>query len=232
MPGSYAALETHKALTAGLDVLLFSDNVPLEEEIELKERARDLGRLVMGPGAGTAMIAGAGLGFANGVSAGPVGIVAAAGTGAQEVMSLLDRWGIGVSHVIGSAAVTCPPRSSGLMAKSAIARARRRPGHRGDPAGVEAAGRARWPSGCWLPPKAARRRADGPARTPVHPRSTRPGSHARARCAETCSTCSADRPRPGAGAGGARGRPTSGWRPARRMVAGCSPVGRSATRHW
>ncbi len=120
VPGSYAALETHKALTAGLDVLLFSDNVPLEEEIELKERARDLGRLVMGPGAGTAMIAGAGLGFANRVSAGSVGIVAAAGTGAQEVMSLLDRWGVGVSHVIGVGGRDLSPEVGGLMAESAL----------------------------------------------------------------------------------------------------------------
>ncbi|MFI6830139.1 hypothetical protein ACIBG5_23790 [Kribbella sp. NPDC050241] len=120
VPGSYAALETHKALTAGLNVLLFSDNVPLQEEIELKQRARDLGRLVMGPGAGTAMIAGAGLGFANRVSAGPVGIVAAAGTGAQEVMSLLDRWGIGVSHVIGVGGRDLSPEVGGLMAESAL----------------------------------------------------------------------------------------------------------------
>jgi FdrA protein len=118
--GPYAALEAHKALTAGLDVLLFSDNVPLEDEIALKERARDLGRLVMGPGAGTAMIAGAGLGFANRVKAGPVGIVAAAGTGAQEVMSLLDRWGIGVSHVIGVGGRDLSPEVGGIMAESAL----------------------------------------------------------------------------------------------------------------
>ena len=120
VPGPYAALETHKALTAGLNVLLFSDNVPLADEIELKERARDLGRLVMGPGAGTAMIAGAGLGFANRVSTGPVGIVAAAGTGAQEVMSLLDRWGVGVSHVIGVGGRDLSPEVGGLMAESAL----------------------------------------------------------------------------------------------------------------
>jgi FdrA protein len=120
VPGSYAALESHKALSAGLDVLLFSDNVSLEDEIELKERARDLGRLVMGPGAGTAMVAGAGLGFANRVKAGPVGIVAAAGTGAQEVMSLLDRWGIGVSHVIGVGGRDLSPEVGGLMAESAL----------------------------------------------------------------------------------------------------------------
>ena len=120
VPGPYAALETHKAMTTGLHVLLFSDNVPLEDEIALKLRARELGRLVMGPGAGTAMLAGTGLGFANRVSSGPVGIVAAAGTGAQEVMSLLDRWGVGVSHVIGVGGRDLSPEVGGLMAESAI----------------------------------------------------------------------------------------------------------------
>jgi FdrA protein len=99
--GGYAALEAHKALAAGLHVLLFSDNVSIDEEIALKEHAATVGRLAMGPGAGTASIGGCGLGFANAVSPGRVGVVAAAGTGAQEIMALLDRWGEGVSHVIG-----------------------------------------------------------------------------------------------------------------------------------
>lgn len=120
VPGAYAALETQKALSAGLNVLLFSDNVPVEDEIALKRRANELGLLVMGPGAGTAMIAGAGLGFANRVASGPVGVVAAAGTGAQEVMSLLDRWGIGVSHVIGVGGRDLSPEVGGLMAESAL----------------------------------------------------------------------------------------------------------------
>ncbi len=120
VPGPYAALEAHKAMTAGLDVLLFSDNVPLDAEIELKRRARSLGRLVMGPGAGTAMLGGVGLAFANRVGRGPVGIVAAAGTGAQEVMSLLDRWGVGVSHVIGLGGRDLSEAVGGLMATSAI----------------------------------------------------------------------------------------------------------------
>lgn len=101
VPGAYAALEASRALSAGLHVLLFSDNVPIEAEVELKSRAADLGLLVMGPGAGTAMLGGTGLGFANVVRPGPVGVVAAAGTGAQEVMCLLHRWGAGISHVIG-----------------------------------------------------------------------------------------------------------------------------------
>ncbi|HJY94016.1 MAG TPA: FdrA family protein, partial [Streptosporangiaceae bacterium] len=83
VPGPYAAFAAHSALSAGLHVLLFSDNVPLAEEVELKERARRLGLLLMGPGAGTAVLAGVGLGFANAVTPGPVGVVAAAGTGAQ-----------------------------------------------------------------------------------------------------------------------------------------------------
>ena len=68
VPGPYAALEAHKALTRGLDVLLFSDNVDLADEIDLKRRARSIGRLVMGPGAGTAVLAGVGLGFSNRVA--------------------------------------------------------------------------------------------------------------------------------------------------------------------
>src|SRR5262249_24387013 len=82
VPGPYTGLAAHQALTAGLHVLLFSDNVPVEQEVGLKHRANALGRLVMGPGAGTAVLGGVGLGFANAVTSGRVGVVAAAGTGA------------------------------------------------------------------------------------------------------------------------------------------------------
>jgi FdrA protein len=101
VPGAFATLEAHKALSAGLHVLVFSDNVPLADEVELKTRAERLGLLVMGPGAGTGVLGGVGLGFANALRRGPVGVVAAAGTGAQEVTTLVDRWGSGVSQVIG-----------------------------------------------------------------------------------------------------------------------------------
>jgi FdrA protein len=101
VPGPFAALEAHKALSAGLHVLVFSDNVSLADEVELKARAERLGLLVMGPGAGTGVLGGVGLGFANVLRRGPVGVVAAAGTGAQEVMTLSDRWGAGVSSVVG-----------------------------------------------------------------------------------------------------------------------------------
>jgi FdrA protein len=120
VPGPYAGLAAHQALTSGLHVLLFSDNVPLEDEIGLKDRASTLSRLVMGPGAGTAVLGGVGLGFANAVRPGPVGVVAAAGTGAQEVMTLLDRWEIGVSHVIGVGGRDLSVRVGGRMAADAV----------------------------------------------------------------------------------------------------------------
>lgn len=127
VPGPYAALEAHKALSQGLHVLLFSDNVPVGDEVALKERGASLGLLVMGPGAGTAMLGGTGLGFANAVRPGRVGIVAAAGTGAQEVMCLLERWGEGVSQAIGvggrdlSSAVGGTMAAMGLRALAADA---------------------------------------------------------------------------------------------------------------
>lgn len=120
VPGPYAAMAADCALTAGLHVLLFSDNVPLAQEVALKERASRLGKLVMGPGAGTAVLSGVGLGFANKVGPGPVGVVAAAGTGAQEVMSLLDRWGIGVSQVVGVGGRDLSADVGGRMAAAAV----------------------------------------------------------------------------------------------------------------
>lgn len=116
VPGDLAALETHKALSARMHVLLFSDNVDVATEVELKGRAAELGLLVMGPGAGTAMLGGIGLGFANDVPRGPVGIVAAAGTGAQEVMSLIARWGSGVAEVIGIGGRDLSDQVGGTMA--------------------------------------------------------------------------------------------------------------------
>jgi FdrA protein len=101
VPGEYAALEAHRALSAGMHVFLFSDHVPLASELELKRRGAELGLLVMGPECGTAMLGGVGLGFSNVVRSGSVGIVAAAGTGAQESACLLDAAGVGVSHIVG-----------------------------------------------------------------------------------------------------------------------------------
>src|SRR6266699_3272706 len=101
VPGPYAALESDRALRAGLHVFLFSDNVSLEDEIALKHLAQDRGLLFMGPDCGTAMLNGVGLGFVNVVPSGPIGIVGASGTGIQQVMSVIARLGGGVSQVIG-----------------------------------------------------------------------------------------------------------------------------------
>ena len=100
-PGAHAAREARRALERGLNVMLFSDNVPLEAERSLKERAHALGLLVMGPDCGTAYIAGAPLAFANVVPGGRIGVIAASGTGLQEVSVLLARAGAGISHGIG-----------------------------------------------------------------------------------------------------------------------------------
>jgi FdrA protein len=100
-PGRYAFVDAMDALEAGASVLVFSDNVPVDQEVALKEAAARRGLLVMGPDCGTAVVGGVGLGFANVVRPGPVGLVAASGTGAQQVMALLDAAGTGVSHCLG-----------------------------------------------------------------------------------------------------------------------------------
>jgi FdrA protein len=101
-PGEYAAAEARKALQLGMHVMMFSDNVSIEEEIPLKRYACDHDLLVMGPDCGTAIINGIPLGFANVVRRGEIGVVAASGTGLQQVTSLIDRFGAGVSQAIGT----------------------------------------------------------------------------------------------------------------------------------
>jgi len=102
VPGDFAAPEARKALSRGLHVMIFSDNVPLAEEVALKQEAREPGLLVMGPDCGTAIINGAPLAFANVVPRGDIGIIGASGTGIQEVSCLIARSGCGVSHAIGT----------------------------------------------------------------------------------------------------------------------------------
>jgi FdrA protein len=100
-PGAYATAEALKALKRGLHVFLFSDNIPVAEEIDLKRLGRQKGLLVMGPDCGTAILDGVPLGFANAVRRGRIGLVGASGTGLQQVTCLIDRLGEGVSQVIG-----------------------------------------------------------------------------------------------------------------------------------
>lgn len=101
VPGQHAYTEAVDALEAGCDVMIFSDNVSVEHEIALKDLAAERGRLVMGPDCGTAVVGGIGLGFSHTLEHGPVGMVAASGTGAQQVLCLLDTAGVGVSAALG-----------------------------------------------------------------------------------------------------------------------------------
>ncbi|MEU6660237.1 acyl-CoA synthetase FdrA [Streptomyces sp. NPDC046821] len=101
-PGQYAAAEALKALRLGMHAFIFSDHVPVEQEVALKQEAARRGLLVMGPDCGTAVISGVPLGFANEIRPGSVGMVGASGTGLQQVSSLLHSMGAGVSHLIGT----------------------------------------------------------------------------------------------------------------------------------
>ena len=101
VPGPHAFTEAMDALEAGCDVMVFSDNVPIEQEVRLKSVAAGLGRLVMGPDCGTAVVGGIGLGFSHSVQPGPVGVVAASGTGCQQLLCLLDAAGVGITAALG-----------------------------------------------------------------------------------------------------------------------------------
>lgn len=100
--GRYAAGVARQALRLGKNVFLYSDNVSIEDEIALKQMAAEKGLLVMGPDCGTAIINGIGLGFANRVRRGPIGVVAAAGTGLQQVTSRIHQLGSGITCGIGT----------------------------------------------------------------------------------------------------------------------------------
>jgi FdrA protein len=101
VPGAYAKFEALRALRRGLHIFLFSDNIALADEIELKQQALQRGLLCMGPDCGTAYLNGTGLGFANRVPTGPIGCVAASGTGLQAVVSRVAMLGEGISHGFG-----------------------------------------------------------------------------------------------------------------------------------
>lgn len=121
VPGAYAGTEAMKALRAGLHVMLFSDNVPLETEIALKREAAARDLLLMGPDCGTAIIAGVPLGFANAVPRGRIGLAGASGTGLQEVTCLLATAGEGVSHAIGVGGRDLGDEVGGATMRRAIA---------------------------------------------------------------------------------------------------------------
>jgi FdrA protein len=122
VPSDNALHECARALDEGLNVLCFSDGPTSEEEAELKRRAAGRDLLFMGPDCGTAIIDGVGLGFANAVRRGPVGVVGASGTGTQALTCLLDMAGVGISHAIGVGGRDLSPPVGGLMTLHAIER--------------------------------------------------------------------------------------------------------------
>ena len=120
VPGTYASVVAEQSLRHGLHVLCFSDNVPVDEEVRLKTMAVERRLLMMGPDCGTAILDGSPLGFANVVRRGRVGIVAASGTGAQEVSRLIDAAGGGVSQLIGVGGRDLSAEVGGLMTDLAL----------------------------------------------------------------------------------------------------------------
>jgi FdrA protein len=120
IPGEYAARQAAKALRLGLNVMMFSDNVSKADERTLKISARSQGLIVMGPDCGSAIIRGVPLAFANAVPRGSIGIVAASGTGLQEVSCLLARGGLGISHAIGTGGRDLSDEIGGITALAAI----------------------------------------------------------------------------------------------------------------
>ncbi len=102
IPGAYAAMEADRALDEGMNVFMFSDNVTIEDEARLKKKAHELGLAVMGPDCGTGIIQGVPIAFTNYVANGNIGIVGASGTGIQELTTIIDRLGEGVTNAIGT----------------------------------------------------------------------------------------------------------------------------------
>ena len=120
VPGDYAAAEAMKALSLGLHVMLFSDNVGIDQELAIKRHAEERGLLVMGPDCGTAIINGIPLGFANVVRRGNIGLVAASGTGLQEVTCRIHNLGAGVSQAIGTGGRDLRDEIGGLTMLAAL----------------------------------------------------------------------------------------------------------------
>ena len=128
VPGPSALVEAMDAVDAGRDVMVFSDNVPVEQEVALKRAAAERGVLVMGPDCGTAVVGGLGLGFANVVSPGPVGLVAASGTGCQQLLALLDHAGVGVTSAYGVGGRDLSAEVRGASTREALRRLDEDPG--------------------------------------------------------------------------------------------------------
>lgn len=122
LPGEYAAEEAKRALHMGMDLFIFSDNVSIQEELELKQLGASLGKLVMGPDAGVALLNGVALAAGSIIQDGPIGIVAASGSGAQEVGCIIEKCGLGVSNLIGTGGRDLYPQIGGITMMEGIRR--------------------------------------------------------------------------------------------------------------
>ncbi len=120
VPGRYAASVAREALELDKNVFLYSDNVPLEDEVALKKESAGRGLLLMGPDCGTALIGGVGLGFANRVRHGPIGLVAASGTGLQQVTTRIHQLGSGITHALGTGGRDLTHAVGGITAQQAL----------------------------------------------------------------------------------------------------------------
>jgi succinyl-CoA synthetase alpha subunit len=120
IPGEYAAREARKAIEAGLNVFIFSSNVTIQDELDLKRSASQKNLLVMGPDCGTSMIGGVGIGFANVVRPGPIGVIGASGTGLQEFSCQVHNAGVGISHAIGTGTHDVSDAIGGLTTFAAL----------------------------------------------------------------------------------------------------------------
>ena len=120
VPGDYAAREARKALESGLNVFLFSNNVSIDDELELKKIAKQKKLLVMGPDCGSSLIGGVGIGFANVVRKGPIGVISASGTGLQEFTCQVHHAGFGISHAIGTGSRDLSDKIEGLTTLAAL----------------------------------------------------------------------------------------------------------------
>lgn len=121
IPGEYGASEMEKALEKGLHVFSFTDNIALDDEVRLKKMAHQKGLLMMGPDCGTGILSSVPLAFTNAVRPGNIGIVGASGTGIQEVTTIIDRLGGGVTHAIGTGGRDLSEAVGAITMKDALA---------------------------------------------------------------------------------------------------------------
>ena len=120
IPGPLVKKDAMKLLDSGVNLLIFSDNVPIEDELELKRKADEMGLMVMGPDCGTAIVRGASLAFANKVRQGKIGMVCASGTGLQEVAVLIHNLGQGISHALGTGSNDVKDAIGGISMKRGL----------------------------------------------------------------------------------------------------------------